>query len=129
MHQNFHRAYVHFRGLGIVQGKRIVSVSRDGTMRVWDLETGECEHVLEGHADNVHSIAVHGNIIISGGYDKTARLWDATTGQQLQLLEGHGQKISSVASDGKLAISGSLDSSIRIWSVENGYVVLECGFL
>ena len=34
-------------------GRRVVSASRDKTLKVWDVETGECVATLEGHSDSV----------------------------------------------------------------------------
>jgi WD40 repeat protein len=36
-----------------------VSGSDDTTLRVWDLQTGECVHVLEGHSDHVYCLQVN----------------------------------------------------------------------
>ena len=33
----------------MADGRRVVSASYDTTLRVWDVATGECERVLEGH--------------------------------------------------------------------------------
>ena len=43
--------------------------------RVWDLKTGECKQVLEGHTHWVHSVGItpDGNTAISGSDDKTVR--------------------------------------------------------
>jgi WD40 repeat protein len=30
-------------------GRRVVSGSEDNTLRVWDVDTGECVRVLKGH--------------------------------------------------------------------------------
>ena len=38
-------------------GRRIVSVSRDKTLKVWDIETGECVATLKGHSDWVRRAA------------------------------------------------------------------------
>ena len=42
-------------------GKRVVSGSGDKTVRVWDVETGECLKVMEGHTNWVFSVAVSGD--------------------------------------------------------------------
>ena len=35
-----------------------MSGSSDNTSRVWNLQTLECLHVLEGHTDEVNSVAI-----------------------------------------------------------------------
>jgi WD40 repeat protein len=39
---------------------RVITGSLDSTTRVWDVATGECVHVLEGHTGYVLCAAVHG---------------------------------------------------------------------
>ena len=34
-------------------GRRVVSGSEDKTLKVWDVETGECVATLEGHSQGV----------------------------------------------------------------------------
>eukprot|EP01044_Picomonas_judraskeda_P043461 COSAG03_NODE_22869_length_286_cov_0.588235_1_plen_61_part_01 len=36
-------------------GTKVVSGSRDQTVRIWDAVTGECEQTLEGHSYYVNS--------------------------------------------------------------------------
>ena len=51
--------------------------------RVWDLWTGACEHVLEGHAGRVNAVRVATTepIAITVSDDFTARVWDWSTGK------------------------------------------------
>ena len=37
---------------------RVVSGSRDATLRMWDISTGECLHVLMGHVAAVRCVQV-----------------------------------------------------------------------
>ena len=50
-------------------GRRAVSGGRDGTVRVWDLDTGAPLHTLTGHGGWVHAVAVSadGRRAVSGG--------------------------------------------------------------
>lgn len=48
--------------------------------KVWDIDTGECVHVLRGHFHQIYSVAFDGTYIASGGLDTTVRVWDANTG-------------------------------------------------
>jgi WD40 repeat protein len=39
---------------------RLVTASRDSTVRVWHVRTGECVHVLEGHVGTVRCVDFDG---------------------------------------------------------------------
>lgn len=79
-----------------LDGRRVLFGSDDNVVRLWELETGRCVRVLEGHtgyvvnvvwsADQRHALSV-------GGSDKTLRLWDVETGHCLRVLEGHTEYI------------------------------------
>ncbi|KIK66550.1 hypothetical protein GYMLUDRAFT_239481 [Collybiopsis luxurians FD-317 M1] len=91
-------------------------------MKIWDVNTGQLCHTLEGHMDVVHSVAfsTDGTRIVSGSFDQTVRVWDSATRAQLGWpLEGHEDKITCVAfsSDGSKIVSGSRDCTVRIWDV------------
>lgn len=104
-------------------GKRIVSGSGDGLVRVWDLE-GRLIRKMAGHEGNVFSVAVSkdGKRIVSGAKDGTVRIWDAETGGEVRRLAGHGSAVRSVAisSDGRRIVSGGMDKTVRIWDAETG---------
>jgi WD40 repeat protein len=44
---------------------RVITGSQDKTARVWDVATGECVHVLEGHTGFVMCAAVHGTTYVN----------------------------------------------------------------
>lgn len=71
--------------------------SQDHTIRLWDVNTGELVHVLEGHTDKVSKLVFsHDNqLLLSWGYHdpNEAHLWDTTTGEELPLPEGYKQVI------------------------------------
>ncbi|WP_460208301.1 WD40 repeat domain-containing protein [Scytonema sp. NUACC21] len=100
-------------------GKILVSGSRDKTIKIWQLETGELLCTLNGHRDGVYAIALSpdGKIIASGSADKTIKLWHLETGELLGTFTGHGHTVTAVAftSSGELLVSGSLDKTIKIW--------------
>ncbi len=104
-------------------GTKIASGSEDRTVIIWDVETGQCLHSLEGQ-ERVWSVAFSpdGRKIASGSEDRTVKLWDVETGQCLRTLEGHAQQVRSVAfsPDGRKIASGSEDRTVRLWDVKMG---------
>ena len=64
-------------------------------MRLWEVATGQCVRVLEGHTDNVLSVAwsLDGRQALSGADDRTVRLWEVATGQCVRVLEGHTRRL------------------------------------
>ena len=61
-------------------GKRLVSASEDGTLRVWSCETGQEVLSLHGHNGAVNSVVFtpDGRKLISGGDDGTVRIWNGS---------------------------------------------------
>ncbi len=110
-------------------GQRIVSGSRDKTLRLWDAATGQpVGPPLRGHEDWVSSVAFSpdGRRIVLGSFDKTLRLWDAATGQPVgEPVRGHEDAVSSVAfsPDGRRIVSGSRDKTLRLWDAATGQPV------
>lgn len=69
-------------------GSSIVSGSEDTTLRVWDVPSGQCLHVLSGHTDIVTSVrfASAGRRVVSTSWDETVRLWDAVAGVETKTI-------------------------------------------
>ncbi|HID68657.1 MAG TPA: WD40 repeat domain-containing protein [Roseibacterium sp.] len=114
-------------------GQRIVSGSEDGTLRLWDAQTGApIGEPLRGHESFVASVAISpdGQRVVSGSWDNTLRLWDAQTGALIgEPLRGHEGVVTSVAfsPDGQRIVSGSGDNTLRLWDAQTGYAILLLG--
>src|SRR5688500_377721 len=81
------------------RSRRVVSGSKDRTVRIWDAESGEELRILCGHEVFVVCVAFSpdGRRIVSGSYDQTVRIWDAESGGELQVLRGHEKFVHCVA--------------------------------
>ena len=73
-----------------------MSGSRDATLRVWDVETGECLHVLVGHVAAVRCVQYDGRLVVSGAYDYTVKVWDPEREECLHTLQGHTNRVYSL---------------------------------
>ena len=101
---------------------RVVSGSKDSTLRVWNAVTGECERTLEGHTGEVTSVVeLADGSVVSGSRDKSLRVWNVVTGECERALEGHADSVRSVLklADGRVA-SGSHDNTLRVWNAATG---------
>jgi WD40 repeat protein len=105
-------------------GKTAITGNWDGTMRVWDLETGKNLKTLLAHIDAVWALAVtpDGKTAITGDSDGVMRVWDLEIGEVRETLEGHKFMVTAVAvtPDGKTAITGSWDGTAKVWGLETG---------
>lgn len=104
-------------------GSLLASPSMDSTVRLWDAETGELRHILEGYREEVYSVAFSpdGNLLATGG-NSNVRLWRLASGRCERTLEGHSKFVDSVAfaPSGRLLASGSVDTTVRIWEIPTG---------
>jgi WD40 repeat protein len=110
-------------------GKRIATGGTDGTVKIWDAETGQLiGQPLKGHDRIVWSVAFSPDSqrIVSGSLDNTLRLWDVNDGHQIGLpFKGHENRVASVAfsPDGKRIVSSSFDKTIRLWNADTGELI------
>ncbi|MEU4076332.1 WD40 repeat domain-containing serine/threonine protein kinase [Streptomyces venezuelae] len=108
-------------------GTRLATASGDKTVRLWNVETGECM-LLEGHALLVRSVAFSpdGTTLATGSDDKTVRLWNVGTGDMIEVLAQRGASAGfrSVAfsPDGVNLATGGDGSTVWVRNLDTGKV-------
>jgi WD40 repeat protein len=104
-------------------GKRLVSGSRDWTLRLWDADSGRQLHRLPAHGAWVQCVAFSpdGKLAASGGRDRKVRLWDAVSGEAKGVLACQGGDLLTVRflPGGKELITASADGTIRLWNIKD----------
>ncbi|MBD2128702.1 serine/threonine protein kinase [Microcoleus sp. ZQ-A2] len=105
-------------------GKTLASGSEDGTIKLWDLQTGKLRNTLKGppspdkRSKSVRAIAFSpdGKTLASGGEDNGIKVWNLGTGKLLHTLSGKSYWISALAisPDSQTFVCGDADSYITI---------------
>eukprot|EP00439_Symbiodinium_sp_Y106_P018665 s2350_g2.t1 len=100
---------------------------RDGTARIWSVETGSCLAELAGHADEVYSAAFapSGGQVLTASQDHTARVW-SVDGTCTHVLDKHLGAVSAArfSPDGSRIVTASTDGTARVWEPVFGKCLL-----
>jgi WD40 repeat protein len=59
-------------------GKLLASAGKDGTVKLWDFESGKELRAFKAHAGGIARVAFHpeGKQLATAGADRTLTLWD-----------------------------------------------------
>lgn len=103
-------------------GRTLVSGLSDGSIRIWNINTGTAKALSAGHTNAVSSVmfSLSGRILAAGYSDETIRLWNMENGKQIDQLEGHegGVRFIQFSQDEKRLASVSGDDTIHLWDLE-----------
>ena len=91
---------------------RLVSGHGSGKLRVWNVATGGCDQVHEGHGHPVYALAVCGSRLASSGEDGSIKVWGTGAGAGWMCersLIGHQKAVCSLAGWQDKVASGSRD--------------------
>lgn len=113
-------------------GERVITASgdntvklpgNDGTLKVWDIDTGAAVYTLDGHRRGVTDVTVtpDGQLAISASNDSHLKIWSLQDGQLQHTLRGHDRGISAVGvtPDGEWIVSASQDNTLRLWNLQS----------
>jgi F-box and WD-40 domain protein CDC4 len=95
------------------------SGSMDGTVRIWNLQNGTCQHTLTGHTSLVGLLGLSPSYLVSAAADSTLRIWDPETGELRHTLSGHTGAITCFQHDEFKVLSGS-DGTLKMWDIRDG---------
>eukprot|EP00842_Homolaphlyctis_polyrhiza_P003176 jgi/Hompol1/385/HPOL_005305-RA len=99
---------------------KIISGSRDDSIKIWDMKTGACRNTLYGHAASVLCLQYNDRILVSGSSDANIIVWDLATGSIIRRLTGHLESILNLQFDESVIVSCSKDKTIKVWQTNTG---------
>lgn len=104
--------------------KRVLTAAADGTVQLWDSETGQPlgESMRHSRRRTTAAFCPNDQQILTATNLAEARLWNAHTGRPLQELVGHNGGITSATFnyDGQRVLTSSTDGVARLWDSSNG---------
>lgn len=106
-------------------GKRLITGSYDGTVKVWDVATREELFSLDDHPGEVDSLALSKDnsklavAVSRGSYE--VWLWDLSTRQTVAKYKPFGSLVPSVAmtTDGKFIAAASWDGNASLFGIDD----------
>lgn len=122
-------------------GTRVASGGLDGTVQIWNADTGQHIRIYRGHARKhdfmlpipiVYAVrwSPDSTRIASAGNSASIQVWDPTNGQKIVTYEGHSRVLPSIfyaewSPDGRRIASTNmslsyLEEAVHIWNADNG---------
>lgn len=108
-------------------GKQLASASSDGTLRIWQPQTGQAIRSIQAAKCPIRRVAwsPDGSRLVTIDRDNTIKLWNAHSGSLLKSLLGHEKPTFGIcwSPDGSRLASCSAEEGIYIWDAGTGQLL------
>jgi len=108
-------------------GKLCASISNNSQVKIWNVEKGFLQKILEGHTEWTRAVwlSSNGELCVSGSVDRTILIHDIETEEILHTLHKGADVVTAVclSKNMKICASGSFNGTFQIWDVENGELI------
>ncbi|HEY6564400.1 MAG TPA: hypothetical protein VIY86_07870, partial [Pirellulaceae bacterium] len=101
-------------------GRWLVSISRDGTTRVWDRRNSAWRRVWRTPEVTCVGIRSDGQKVVTGQRDGTTTLWDISRDEPDRVFPGDATAVTAVvfSPNGDCLAAGEERGAVRIWRLE-----------
>ncbi|KAK6510339.1 hypothetical protein TWF506_009455 [Arthrobotrys conoides] len=116
--------------------EKIITGSRDRTIRVWDIATGQCLKIIGAshdprpgsstvgyHKGSVLCLQFDDQILVTGSSDHTCIVYSLPEFEPFLTLPGHRMGVLDVCFDESHIVSCSKDTSICVWERSTGLLL------
>ena len=99
----------------------------DGSIRLWDLKSGEARVTFHGHRSAITALAFNadGTRLASGSKDTEIVVWDPLAESGVCRLRGHKDGVTdlsfSLVGSTPILISSSKDTLLKVWDLDQQY--------
>jgi WD40 repeat protein len=101
-------------------GKKVVAGLVEGSLKVWDLESGAQLHYL-GYGSTVAALRVTSKQAVSLRLDGSVTVWDLDSGERLEQRAGNYEcKSAALTPDARRTVCATADGVVRIRNVQTG---------
>jgi len=105
-------------------GRKVIATGSRGSLRIWDLASGESVGLLGGRTDSITRIAASRDgkkVAAAGSQGGLIRVWNLDSGTQGATVDLHKEVVSGVAftADGRYGISWG-GSDAKLWDPATG---------
>lgn len=107
-------------------GRRLATVSKDRTLRIWDASSGKCVATFVALAPLLHvAVSPDGTQVAAGGGNGQVFFWNVSTGAPLRTLAAHKGPVLglSFSPRGDMLATSGMDGNAKLWEVATGMEV------
>lgn len=103
-------------------GSLLGIVHNDGSIGIFNSETGEFQLTLQGHVSSVSEVQFSNDedLIFSASRDGTVKVWDVSSGEELQTIYVHPLGVFDIdlSPNGKHLYAASADGTVRVYLLD-----------
>lgn len=102
-------------------GKKFITASDDGFIKVWKTEDGALQNSFRGHTAGLYSVASNGHLLVSASQDRTLKIWRLDQPYQFaEKICANGPWYMPVSHNEKWMSASASDKDFHVWDIATG---------